>query len=612
MSSKKTLFLQITLILLLLLPTLTACGNGQSKAEDFIVSVQMPQRGLSQGQNFVLTLTLQNNSIKNKEVKSIILPAAFIKGVNAFNTQPAMPRGINSNGDWVFEYERTIAPQGLERVAFYFETAPTGHFEAKGVVNTSERSYEFALGLTVLGVNPADWSPGAAKPISDEAVYEPPYLSVVKIDAFAEQDGQRTQVWSGNGAIISSDGLILTSADVVLSDRFFQLTDLLVSLTVDAEAPPVPSYRASIVQADAKLGLAIIKPRETLDGKAIDYSLLDLPVLALGDSRVLEQDAELRVTGYPQVPNTSELMSERNLRLNDFGAEFPFGEGSLWHVDRAIEAGYLGAPVLNEAGELVAVPIHKSPITFDPRTVTCEPVVDDNRDGRIDALDPCPRTSLPIDTLRPIHLAQEMIDAARRGEISISMAGIAQPLSHTPVKLIDTDDFSNNRNQWKITGNDFGEQKIEDGDYLFKVHKPMTQLWSSVGYGYDQPMQIDVEARVTAPVYNGEFGVICGLTETERTVFSVSENGYFAIWKVQNDAMHYLQDWRYGGFDAEQTLNLSVQCGQGWYQFAVNERVLAQGTDPDFTSGLTGLYVASYDKGGLTVHFDNFSVSIIE
>jgi hypothetical protein len=39
---------------------------------------------------------------------------------------------------------------------------------------------------------------------------------------------------------------------------------------------------------------------------------------------------------------------------------------------------------------------------------------------------------------------------------------------------------------------------------------------------------------------------------------------------------------------------------------------LANVVDPAFVPGLTGLYAATYDKGGLVLGFDTFSVSILE
>jgi len=605
---------KLILILLVFALGLTACAN-LKKVEDqegLIVSASLPKRALSQGQLFDLEVLIENKGAFNTEIEAIILPADFVTGVGFLGTQPAMPRQINNNGDWVFEYKRAIAPQGAENVLFSFETAPTGSLQTQGTVKTTKGSHAFDLNLTVIGVNPVDWKPGVAKTVADDYVYESPYLSVVKIDAVAEVNGQRMLIWQGTGTIISPDGLILTSADVVLSDRYFQVTDLIVSLTVDDKAPPVPTYQAGIVQADFELGLAVIKPRSTVDGKAIDYALLNLPVIKLGDSTTLERGTTLSVLGYPSLSKDPEILSQNAVVLNDFGAEFPFGENVLIHAELAIPAGNVGAPVLNAENELLAVPIHKSPVTFDPDIVPCQPLVDGNRDRRIDHRDPCHSVSLPIDTLRPIHLALPMIEAAKRAEVKIKAFGHSEgPLSET-VKTVGQDDFLDNRNQWKIEKSHFGEQNIQDGAYIFNLHKPMTTLWSQVAYGYDD-MFVEVDARVLEPVGNGEFGLLCGVNGEDRTVFAVSENGYFAIWKVTGDETRYIRQWQYSPLiNSEDELRLSARCGAEGFTFAVNGQIIAKGVYPDFKPGLTGLYAASYEVGGMVVSFDNFTVSIKE
>ena len=605
---------KLILILLVFAFGLTACANltKDENQEGLIVSALLPKRALSQGQLFDLEVLIENKGAFNAEIEAIILPADFVTGVGFLGTQPAMPRQINNNGDWSFEFKRAIAPQGAENVLFSFETAPTGSFNTQGKVETAKGSYAFNINLTVIGVNPVDWKPGVAKTVADDYVYESPYLSVVKIDAVAEVNGQRMLIWQGTGTIISPDGLILTSADVVLSDRYFQVTDLIVSLTVDDKAPPVPTYQAGIVQADFELGLAVIKPRSTVDGKAIDYALLNLPVIKLGDSTTLERGTALSFLGYPALSKDPEILSQNAVVLNDFGAEFPFGENVLIHAELAIPAGNVGAPVLNEANELLAVPIHKSPVTFDPDTVPCQPLVDGNRDGRIDHRDPCHSVNLPIDTLRPIHLALPMIEAAKRAEIKIkAFAHSEGPLSNT-TKTVGQDDFLDNRNQWKIGKSNFGELSIQDGKYTFRLRKPMATLWSQVAYGYDD-MLIEVDAHVFEPVGNGEFGLLCGVNGEDRTVFAVSENGYFAIWKVTGDETRYIRQWQYSPLiNSEEELRLSARCGAEGFTFAVNGQILARGVDFDFVPGLTGLYAATYDEGSMVVSFDNFTVSIKE
>ena len=614
MTFKKPLYLYFLLSSLFVLLLLVACTNnsGNGDKAGLSVSVTLPKRCLSQGQLFELEVLIQNNGTFNIETETILLPADFVTGSAFLGTQPAMPRTINAKGDWVFEFKRTIAPQGAEKLVFRFEAVATGSFEGFGDLTTPDGAHQFDLNISVAGVNPLGWKPGVAKPLPEEVNNEPSYLSVVKIDAVSEVNGQRMLIWSGSGTIISPDGLILTGSELVLSDRFFQIEELIVSLTVDENAPPVPIYQASIVQADFDLGLAIIKPRTTLDGKAIDPAFLNLPALRTGDSRALENGESLSVLGYPGLTKERETIKTSSLKINDFGSEFPFGEKVLIHAEKAIPSSYLGAPVLNEAGELLAVPIHKSPVSFDPKDIDCKALVDGNRDGRIDAFDACHRISLPIDTLRPIHLAETMIDAARRGELKIVAAGHGDGLLFSQAKLVELDDFSDNHNRWQVTKTESGEQGINDGGYFFEFDQSQSRLWSVVDYAYDD-MLIETDIKVLEPRYDGEFGLLCGVNGENRTVFAVSENAYFAIWKVEDGEMRFLHNWQYSpAINTEENLRLTARCGLEILEFAVNGQVLARVVDDDFKPGLSGLYAASYEQSGLKVNFDNFSVSIFD
>lgn len=612
MSSKKPIVLLVAVTLVLAF-VLSACGDpaDKPKSEETFMSVRLTGQTLSQGQHFDLELSFENKRATNINVESIVLPSVFVQAVNLLGTHPAMPRAINSQGDWVFDYQRKIAPEGKERVSFSFETVSNGRFDGLGQVKTREQTQNFDLHLSVVGVNPVGWKPGAAKPLPDDPSEVDPALSVVKIDAMAEVKGQRMLVWSGSGTIISPDGLILTSADLVLSDRYFQVSELVVSLSVDPQNAPVPTYHAAIVQADLNLGLAVIKPWETLSGKSLEYAFLDLPAIPLGDSTAVEQGQGLQALGYVNLKD-DPLLQLSMINVNDFGAEFPFGERVLIHASEALPAGMNGAPVLNESGKLVAVPVHKSPITFDPNTVECKVLVDANRDGRMDGLDPCHHVNLPIDTLRPIHVALPLIEAARRGEVKIVSASHNEGLQQAPGVLAGLDDFSDNQNHWKVEKNAAGEQSFLGGMYLNRLNEASAFLVSTVDFAYED-MLLETDVRLIAPTDSGEMGLVCGARNDEMTVFAISENGYYAIWRMKGDQMRYLYEWRYSPLiDTRDVLRLSARCNRATLELAVNGTVLTRVADPTFMPGLSGLYVASWQKDGLLVGFDSFSVSIPE
>ncbi len=63
----------------------------------------------------------------------------------------------------------------------------------------------------------------------------------------------------GSGTLVSRDGLILTNAHNTVSGQNCPGDTLIIALSVRLDEPPVPVYRASIIQADPGLDLALLR-----------------------------------------------------------------------------------------------------------------------------------------------------------------------------------------------------------------------------------------------------------------------------------------------------------------------------------------------------------------
>ncbi len=86
---------------------------------------------------------------------------------------------------------------------------------------------------------------------------------------------------------------------------------------------------------------------------------------------------------------------------------------------------------------------------------------DTNRDGYIDQNDDCVPTGGFINALRPINLALEMIEAAKRGEVTVS-SGESQNLAYHGVgEVVFEDDFSDASSGWLRTSDEDGKRAYE-------------------------------------------------------------------------------------------------------------------------------------------------------
>ena len=107
-------------------------------------------------------------------------------------------------------------------------------------------------------------------PSSNGEIAGVPYKAVVQILALVDMEGELQPGWSGSGTIISPDGLILTNAHVVLSDRYYEVKGLVVALTMKTDEQPEPAYLADVMQVDQSLDIAVIKITKDLDGNDVD------------------------------------------------------------------------------------------------------------------------------------------------------------------------------------------------------------------------------------------------------------------------------------------------------------------------------------------------------
>ena len=598
-------------VLCAVLLLMTACISVSSSKPERILEVELiaPDLKINQGNVFDLQLVLSNPGLYNVHIVRIVLPKEIMNSSRYIGSEPALTLVQNEAGEGLIEMDLTIAPTGLERFIFRFEAIQSGTLSGVGVVRTDEKDYPFTARVDVAGVNPEGWQPGTSPLVTPTALSAIPWQSVVQIEATVEIEGEEMVGWTGSGTIISPDGLILTNAHVVLSDRFYQVKNLIVSLTVAEDAPPVQTYYASIVQADEALDIAIVKPYQDLNGNPLNYNLLNLPFVPLGDSDQLRLGESINILGYPGIGGDTITLTRGE--VSGFTSEEAYGNRAFIKTSGTIAGGNSGGLAVNEKGELIGVPTAIGSGDLSDAVVDCRALMDTNRDGYVDNYDTCVPTGGFINALRPINLAMELITAARAGEVAIATGNEIGGSFAPDGQVIFEDDFSDPKSGWSSFVDEDGETKYENGEFIIRVGKPMYLAWSDQEYLYD-PIVIEADVRVVESVGDGDYGFICGLVDNEHFyVLEISEDGYYTIWKQDGQETIFLVDWKYsqevaGGGQ----FRLSAMCGKDQLVLAVNGTVLASTSDTDYQAGGIGMMAGTFDLEGFKVAFDNLQLLI--
>lgn len=191
-------------------------------------------------------------------------------------------------------------------------------------------------GPAVVNISTAAFEQSSSGPAPAVIDTDDPLLAFVKrvtSKSQASQDGAaRAITGTGSGFIVSSDGLILTTAHVV-----DQADEVTVRLTDRRE------FKAKVLAVDAQSDVAVIQ---------IDAT--KLPTVKFGDSsRVRAGESVLAIGSPDSFANTvaAGIVSATSRTLQD-GSSSPF-----FQIDIAANPDNSGGPLFNRAGEVVGIDV---------------------------------------------------------------------------------------------------------------------------------------------------------------------------------------------------------------------------------------------------------------
>jgi len=448
-----------------------------------------------------------------------------------------------------------------------------------------------------------------ATPSPEVITTHPLYESVVQINAEVNVEGGEEITWSGSGTIITPDGLILTNAHVVLGDRYYEVKNLIVAMTLKDDQPPEPKYYAEVLQADPDLDIAVIRINKDLDGNPVDRASLYLPIVSLGNSDELELGESLTILGYPGIGG--ETITSTAGTVGGFIAESGRGARAFIKTSASISGGNSGGLASDADGKLVGVPTKLGYGRDDENEIVdCRPLVDTNRDGNVDEKDDCIPVGGFINALRPINLAIPLIEAAKRGEIWIGKSPAEKAEQPAEGEILFEDDFSSTTSGWdKFTGSD-GSIGYVNGEYQIKVKTKKSLLRSNPGKNFSD-IVITVDIHAVATTGEGEYGAICRYQDEKNYyILMVTEDHYYGIFKLENDQWSPIVKYTYSSFipDGSQPFELMAVCSGDKLMVGVNSQILGEGQDSTFSGGDVGLVAAIWDTSGFIAGFDNFKV----
>jgi len=592
---------RLMIILSILVLAAQACSAPFILAPALETAFEAPSQTIHMGESYELKVHLTNSGEDALSITQVSLPATLFEAGTLVSAEPGMTQLTETGGKVPFDLVLNLGPDRKQTLIFTFTAAQIGSFSGSGSVRVNNQDKAIDMSIRIMAAEPT--SPTATLP----SLGTIPYQAVVQIGAMVNMDGEEFLGWTGSGTIISPDGYILTNAHVVMSDRFYTVSDLVVSLTLEQDQPPVESYYADIVQAEAKLDLAVIKLRSDIEGNPLDPASMNLPAVPLGNSDTLKLGDPIVILGYPGIGGDTITLTRGE--VSGFTAEQPYGNRAFIKTSATIAGGNSGGLAVNESGEIIGIPTQVGSGDLEDSIVDCRPLADTNRDGFIDDYDNCVPTGGFINALRPIKLAESMITAARQGEVMVLASEEIGETYDPEGDVLFEDDFSDPESGWYVAEDADGYSKYEDGEFVISVNDTNYLIFSDTPYSGDN-LIMAVDARILQSVGDGDYGLMCGYQDDDNfTVLEISEDGFFTIFKYKDDQYVSLVEWTYSDqIAAGGPFILAAYCGTDGLLLALDETLLTEVYDPEFVPGKVGLVAGTYDTPGFKVAFDNYLV----
>jgi hypothetical protein len=174
------------------------------------------------------------------------------------------------------------------------------------------------------------------------------------------------------------------------------------------------------------------------------------------------------------------------------------------------------------------------------------------------------------------------------------------------------DDFSDASGNWSQASSPAGSLGIDQGVYRIQVLTSHYEALATPGQPF-QDVRVEVDTmRLGGPMQN-LIGLACrSIDQNNFYFFTISSDGYYAIGKIKDGTTGLLGQEMMAQSAAilqdGKTNHLRFDCIGETLKGFVNDQLVANGKDPEFSSGEVGLVAGTLDAEGADVAFDNFVV----
>lgn len=222
--------------------------------------------------------------------------------------------------------------------------------------------------------------------------------------------GGMSSTWTGSGTIIDPSGIVLTNCHVA-SPRDMGMSAppadrLAIAMTERSDHPPAVSYFAEVAAIAPRLDLAVLRIIADVRGRPIRD--LNLPFVEIGNSDSLQLGDRISIFGFPGIGGETVTYTAGN--VSGFTGEPGVAQVRAWiKTDATIAGGNSGGTAVNDEGQLIGIPTQAAAGT-GVNPVDARPVLDTNRDGRIDERDTPMAVGGFINGLRPVNLAFPLLE----------------------------------------------------------------------------------------------------------------------------------------------------------------------------------------------------------